>query len=169
MTEFEFELTRWDRALIADFSTHSRTRRVLRGWRELIAEAPRQATLTAWTGTAGDWPVLPVEHRNRPLASVGYVWVGEPDQGRDFLRALRSLAPPLAEQVEELTYLELQTLDDAKHRQPLRRYWKGHYLRELPDEAIEALLARGQAAAMATSSCCRMAASKLPRRNRRSG
>ena len=89
--------------------------------------------------------MLPVEHRNSPLASVGYVWVGEPDLGRDFLRALRSLAPPLAEQVEELTYLELQTLDDAKHRQPLRRYWKGHYLRELPDEAIEALLARGQA------------------------
>ena len=146
VTEFEFELHPvGTAALIADFFyTLQDAPRVLRGWRELIAEAPRQATLTAWTGTAGDWPVLPVEHRNSPLASVGYVWVGEPDLGRDFLRALRSLAPPLAEQVEELTYLELQTLDDAKHRQPLRRYWKGHYLRELPDEAIEALLARGQ-------------------------
>ncbi len=147
VTEFEFELHPvGTAALIADFFyTLQDAPRVLRGWRELIAEAPRQATLTAWTGTAGDWPVLPVEHRNSPLASVGYVWVGEPDLGRDFLRALRSLAPPLAEQVEELTYLELQTLDDAKHRQPLRRYWKGHYLRELPDGAIEALLARGQA------------------------
>jgi FAD/FMN-containing dehydrogenase len=146
VTEFEFELHPvGTAALIADFFyTLQDAPRVLRGWRELIAEAPRQATLTAWTGTAGDWPVLPVEHRNSPLASVGYVWVGEPDLGRDFLRALRSLAPPLAEQVEELTYLELQTLDDAKHRQPLRRYWKGHYLRELPDDAIEALLARGQ-------------------------
>jgi FAD/FMN-containing dehydrogenase len=147
VTEFEFELHPvGTAALIADlFYTLRDAPRVLRGWRELIAEAPRQATLTAWTGTAGDWPVLPVEHRNSPLASVGYIWVGEPDQGRDFLRALRSLARPLAQEVKELTYLELQTIDDAKHRQPLRRYWKGHYLRELPDDAIEALLGRGQA------------------------
>jgi len=147
VTEFEFELHPvGTAALIADlFYTLHDAPRVLRGWRELIAEAPRQGTLTAWTGTAGDWPVLPVEHRNSPLASVGYVWVGEPDQGREFLRALRDLARPLAEDVKELTYLELQTIDDAKHRQPLRRYWKGHYLRELTDDAIEALLGRGQA------------------------
>jgi FAD/FMN-containing dehydrogenase len=146
VTEFEFELHPvGSGALIADlFYTLQDAPRVLRGWRELIAESPRRATLTAWTGTAGDWPFLPPEHHNRPLASVGYIYVGEPDQGRELLRALRSLAPPLAERVEELTYLELQTIDDAKQREPLRRYWKGHYLRELPDEAIEAFLARGQ-------------------------
>ena len=147
VTEFEFELHPVGQAaLIAElFYTLADAPRVLRGWRELIAEAPRQATLTAWTGTAGDWPVLPVEHRFSPLASVGYIWVGQPDQGRDFVRELGKLARPLAERVEELTYLELQTIDDAKHRQQMRRYWKGHYLRELPDEAIEAFLERGQA------------------------
>ena len=146
VTEFEFKLHPvGTAALIAEFFyTLQDAPSVLRGWRELIAEAPRQATLTAWTGTAGDWPVLPAEHHNSPLASVGYIYVGEPDQGRELLQALRGLAPPLAERVEELTYLELQTIDDAKHRQRLRRYWKGHYLRELPDDAIKAFLARGQ-------------------------
>jgi FAD/FMN-containing dehydrogenase len=147
VTEFEFALHPVETAaLIAElFYAIQDAPRVLRGWRQLIAEAPRQATLIGWTGTAGDWPVLPVEHRNRPLASVGYIWVGKPDEGREFLGALRGLARPLAERVEELSYLELQTIDDAKHRQPLRRYWKGHYLRELTDDAIEAFLARGQA------------------------
>jgi FAD/FMN-containing dehydrogenase len=147
VTEFEFELHPvGTAALIAElFYALRDAPRVLRGWGELIAEAPRQATLTAWTGTAGDWPVLPVEHRNTPLASVGCIWVGKPDEGREFVGALRGLDRPLAERVEELTYLELQTIDDAKHRQPLRRYWKGHYLRQLPDDAIEAFLARGQA------------------------
>jgi FAD/FMN-containing dehydrogenase len=147
VTEFEFELHPvGTAALIAElFYTIQDAPGVLRGWREMIAEAPRQATLIAWTGTAGDWPILPAEHHNSPLASVGYIWVGKPDEGREFLRALRGLARPLAERVEELTYLELQTIDDAKHRQPLRRYWKGHYLRQLPDDAIEAFLARGQA------------------------
>jgi FAD/FMN-containing dehydrogenase len=146
VTEFEFELYPiGTAALIADlFYPLQDAPRVLSGWRELIAEAPRQATLIAWTGTVGDWPLLPVEHRNGPLASVGYIWVGDPDQGRELLRALRGLGRPLAERVEELSYLELQTIDDAKHREPLRRYWKGHYLRELADDAIEAFLARGQ-------------------------
>ena len=73
VTEFEFELYPVGTvALIADlFYSLQDAPRVLSGWRELIAEAPRQATLIAWTGTAGDWPMLPVEHRNRPLASVG--------------------------------------------------------------------------------------------------
>jgi FAD/FMN-containing dehydrogenase len=146
VTDFEFELHPvGSAALIADlFYTIQDAPRVLRGWCELIEEAPRQATLTAWTGTAGDWPFLPPEYHNSPLASVGYIYVGQPEQGRELLRTLRRLAPPLAERVEELTYLELQTIDDAKHRQSLRRYWKGHYLRELSDEAIDAFLARGQ-------------------------
>ena len=147
VTEFEFELHPvGTAALIADFFyTLEDAPRVLRGWHQLIAEVPRQATLIGWTGTAGDWAYLPVEHRNSPLASVGYVWVGEPDQGRELLRMLRGLARPLAERVDELTYLELQTIDDAKHRQRLRRYWKGHYLRELTDDAIEAFLSREMA------------------------
>jgi FAD/FMN-containing dehydrogenase len=147
VTEFEFELhPLGTAALIADFFyTLQDAPGVLRGWRELITEAPRQATLIAWTGTAGDWAFLPAEHRNGPLASVGYIWVGEPDQGRELLRMLRGLARPLVERVDELTYLELQTIDDAKHRQRLRRYWKGHYLRELTDQAIEAFLTREQA------------------------
>jgi FAD/FMN-containing dehydrogenase len=145
VTEFEFQLHPvGTAALTVDlFYAPEDAPRVLRSWRELIAEAPRQATLTAWTGTTGEWPFLPPELWNRPLASVGYVWVGDPDQGRGLLPALRGGVPPLAEKVQELTYLELQRIDDDLQRHRLRRYWKGHYLRELGDDAIEAFLARG--------------------------
>jgi hypothetical protein len=77
------------------------------------------------------------------MAAVGYVWVGDPDQGRRLLPALRGAAPPLAERVQELSYLELQRLEDEQQRHRLRRYWKGHFLRELADGAIDAVLARG--------------------------
>jgi hypothetical protein len=91
-------------------------------------------------GTAGETSSLPPELHGRPLASVGYVWVGNPDQGRKLLPALRDAPPPpLAERVQELSYLELQTMDDEAHRHGLlRRYWKGHYLRDLDDAAIQA-------------------------------
>jgi hypothetical protein len=88
-------------------------------------------------------PVLPPEARNRPMASVGYVWVGDPDQGRGLLAALRNGASPLVERVQELSYLELQQMDDTGHRHGVRRYWKGHFLRELDDAAVDTFLARG--------------------------
>jgi FAD/FMN-containing dehydrogenase len=136
VTEFEFDLHPvGTAALLVDLSYGPQDApAALRHWRGLIAEAPRQATLTAWVGTTQD----------RPMAAVGYVWVGDPDQGRRLLPALRDAAPPpLAERVQELSYLELQRIDDEQQRHRLRRYWKGHFLRELDDGAIDAFLARG--------------------------
>src|SRR4029453_16545259 len=67
-----------------------------------------------------------------------------PDQGRKLLAALRDGTSPVAERVQQLSYLELQTMDDQAHRPGLlRRYWKGHYLRDLGDGAIAAFLSRG--------------------------
>ncbi len=77
------------------------------------------------------------------MASVGFVWAGEPELDRELLPALRALGRPLAERVEELSYLELQRMDDTLEGHALRRYWKGHYFRSLPDEAIDAFLLRG--------------------------
>jgi FAD/FMN-containing dehydrogenase len=45
--------------------------------------------------------------------------------------------------VVEMSYLELQRRSDTVQVHALRRYSAGHYLRELPDEAIEAFLGRG--------------------------
>jgi FAD/FMN-containing dehydrogenase len=146
VTEFEFTLHRvGTAALLVDlFYAPQDAPAVLRRWRDLIAEAPPEATLTAWVGTTGPWPVLPQELHGRPLASVGYVWVGDPDQGRGLLPALRDEAPAQGERIQELTYLELQTMDDDHPRHGLlRRYWKGHYLREFGGEAIDAFLSRG--------------------------
>jgi FAD/FMN-containing dehydrogenase len=139
VTEFEFRLHPvGTAALAADlFYRPEDAPRVMRRWRDLIADAPRQATLTAWTGTARSWPFLPHRFHGRPMVSVGYVWVGDPDHGRALLPALRDLAPPVTEKVEALTYLELQRIDDDLQRHRLRRYWKGHYLREFGDDAID--------------------------------
>jgi FAD/FMN-containing dehydrogenase len=117
---------------------------VLRGWRDLNAIAPRAATFTAWVGESQS-PVLPPEWHDRPVASVGFVWAGEPELERQLLPALRALGRPVAERVEELSYLELQRMDDTLEGHALRRYWKGQYFRSLPDEAIDAFLLRGTA------------------------
>jgi FAD/FMN-containing dehydrogenase len=115
---------------------------VMRGWRDLAAIAPRAATFTAWVG-ASQAPVLPPEWHDRPVASVGFVWAGDGKLDDRLLTELRALGRPVAERVEELSYLELQRMEDSSEGHALRRYWKGHYFRSLPDEAIDAFLLRG--------------------------
>ena len=58
----------------------------------------------------------------------------------------RSCAPSAARSPsasKSSRYVELQRIDDTLEGHALRRYWKGHYFRSLPDDAIEAFLLRG--------------------------
>ena len=144
VSEFEFRLHPVaDRAHVVElFFGIEDAAAVLRGWRDLSTIAPRAATFTAWVGESQS-PVLPPEWRDRPVASVGFVWAGESELERKLLPALRALGRPVAERVEELSYLDLQRMDDTLEGHALRRYWKGHYFRALPDEAIDAFLLRG--------------------------
>jgi FAD/FMN-containing dehydrogenase len=136
VTEFVFRLHPIDgRALAVDLHFDlDAAEPAFRRWRELIDGAPRAATLTAGAGQV----------EGRRLASVGYVWVGDPAEGRQLVAALRGDGTPLVETVAEMTYVELQTVDDdTREEHGQRRYWKGHYLGELSDDAVRALLADG--------------------------
>jgi FAD/FMN-containing dehydrogenase len=133
VVEFELRLhPTGTRTLVTELTFPlDRAAAALRGWRDLAEEAPRQATMTA--DIAGD------------AATLGYVWVGDPEAGRAMLPALRSIGMPSGEVVRELSYLELQTRDDSVEGHAYRRYWKGHYLPELSDGAIGALVDRDPA------------------------
>ena len=129
VTEFEFRLHEVGHAALVTALSFpiEAADSVLRTWRDLSAEAPRQATFTA--SLAGD----------QNLVTVGFVWVGHPRPGHP-LPSMTPLGRPLTEHVAELSYVDLQRMDDTPQGHALRRYWKGHYLRELSDDAIEALL-----------------------------
>ena len=146
VTEFEFRLhpVASQAHVVELFFPVEDAAPVLRGWRDLNAIAPRAATFTAWVGES-ESPLLPPQWRGRPVANVGFVWAGDPELERELLRALRALGRPVAERVQELSYLELQRMDDTLEGHALRRYWKGQYFRSLPDEAIDAFLLRGTA------------------------
>jgi FAD/FMN-containing dehydrogenase len=145
VTEFEFRLHPTSgRALVADlFFDPAAAPEALRAWRELLADAPREATLTTDVMTAPDSPVLPERSRRRPIVAVGYVWVGDLAAARAYLPTFRQVGAPVAERVQEMRYVALQSIADDNHRHGRRRYSKGHYLTEFSDGAIEAYLSRG--------------------------
>src|SRR5688500_5885835 len=109
----------------------------MRRWRDLLSDAPREATLTADAVTV----------EGRPMVAIGFVWVGDPDQGRAYLETMRTIGTPRDVSVRPMTYLELQSIGDENHRHGKRRYAMGHYLTELSDAAIDAFLTRGVSAA----------------------
>ena len=147
VTEFEFRLHKiGTSAMIIDHTFDiGAAPSAMRRWRDLLSDGvPQQATPLAWVGTTANSPDVAPQLRNRTVASLGFVWVGDPDEGRRLVPLMASLGAPLAERVEELSYLHLQSIDDEWHRPGTRRrYFKGHYLSELSDEAIDAFLSQG--------------------------
>lgn len=128
VTEFEFRLPHTGtRALTVelDFPAANAASAFAR-WRDVSGTAPRAATYTA--SVFGG------------VATLGFVWVGDPEAGLAHARALEPLGRPLARRVAELSYLDLQRRDDSSRGHAQRRYWKGHYVRALPDTAVELLL-----------------------------
>ncbi len=97
-----------------------------RGWRDLSVGAPRAATFEA-TISGG-------------IATLGYVWVGDPAEGRALLPSLDRIGTPAAKRVLDTTYLALQQRDDTVDGHAFRRYWKGHYFAELSDELIDIIV-----------------------------
>ena len=137
VTEFEFRLHPADTADL--FYRPADAPQALRRWRDLITGAPPRATLTAWAGAAGDWPFLP--RAAGPAPGLRGLRMGR----RPGPRA--PAAPGAARRHgagsrtdQELTYLQLQAIDDIPQAPCQRRDWKGHYLREFGDEAIGAFV-----------------------------
>jgi len=159
VTEFVFQLHDIDnRTLFVEYyfdMTHAP--KAFRTWRDMLPDAPRNVTLTAWMGISGTQEYLPEAFHNKPLTNFGFVWVGDPADGRRYLEAFLEDLQPVGQNVKELSYLELQTIDDNPQNHGVRRYWKGHYLDEITDEAIDAFLARteigetGEGGAISTS------------------
>ncbi len=133
VVEFELRLHPvGTRTLVAELAFPlDRAAAALRGWRDLAEEAARPATMTADISGGS--------------ITLGYVWAGDPEAGRAMLPALRSIGVPDGEDVREFSYLELQTRDDDSEGHSCRRYWKGHYLPDLSEGAIAALVDRDPA------------------------
>jgi FAD/FMN-containing dehydrogenase len=87
VTEFEFRLHPvGTQAFVADFYYElDEARTALRAWRDLFADTPRRATPVARVGC---WD----EFGGRRMASIGFVWVGDPDEGRRLLPSYAGIA-----------------------------------------------------------------------------
>jgi FAD/FMN-containing dehydrogenase len=118
---------------------------ILRGWREYVATAPDEVTSVVVTITFPANPELPEVVHDRPVAIVGGVYVGDPEEGLRVMAPLRELGTPLFDMSGPTPFTVVQSgFDPLFPRNTLRAYWKSQYLDELTDAAIDAIADRAR-------------------------
>ena len=113
------------------------TAEVLRFYRDLMADAPRD--LYGWfgIGTVPPAPGFPEALHLRKVALIVWCHVGSLEEANAALEPARRLGPPLLDGVGEVPYPGLQAAFDELYPKGLQWYWRHDFVRELSDEAIE--------------------------------
>jgi len=109
----------------------SRAREVLTFFRDFVsAGLPDELVVYAAAITTPD---------GVPVIAIIPAYTGKDlDEGERILAPLRAFGPPVADSVQRMPYLAMQSMiDPACPYGVMRSYWKSHFLRALPDAAIE--------------------------------
>ena len=109
-------------------------REALRRFRDLVAERPGDLSCQA---------LLAVDDALEPITLITPCYTGE-DDDPESLRPVRSAPGLVADGVGPRSFISQQHLFNPPYGEE-RGYWKGGFVRELPDELIEVLFARMQA------------------------
>lgn len=110
-----------------------KAKKVIRFYREFIKTAPDELTLYAGLLTSPDG--LPV------VAMVG-CYCGNVEEGEAVLKPLREFETPLADLIQPLPYVQMQSLLDEAFPHGNRYYWKSGFLKEVSDEVIDILISK---------------------------
>jgi FAD/FMN-containing dehydrogenase len=150
VTEFELRLHPVGPVVYGGVMIHPRDRapEVCRALRDLMRDAPRELAAGVILMHAPPAPFVPSELQGRPAVAVMAAYFGSVDEGAQVLAPLRALGGAPVDIIGPLSYVQLQALTDPGNPPGRRNYWHSDLLDDLPDDAIDALVA---CAATATS------------------
>lgn len=114
---------------------------VLRIYREYVEQAPDELATAFALFPAPPEPFIPEHLQNRTVLGIIACHCGTVAQGTEALRSLKAIGTPAVDLVGPMPYTALQTLLDPTAPRGWRWYNTGDHLRELDDEAIDALVA----------------------------
>jgi FAD/FMN-containing dehydrogenase len=114
---------------------------VLRRYRDWAKDVPGEVSTVVNLRMAPPLPAIPERLRGAPVVTMVCCYAG-PDraEGERLLEPLRRLGTPLLDLVAVKPYTEHQATFDATVPHGMHYYWKSHYLDELGDDAVDALI-----------------------------
>ena len=117
---------------------------LLRFFREFIVDAPTRPTAPSRRSRSRRrWSSCPAERDGDTFCAAIVHWAGPIEEGEKAMEPFRDLAPVVAEMVGPMPYPALNAAFDVMFPKGIRSYWKGSFVTELPDAAIEQHVGHG--------------------------
>jgi hypothetical protein len=104
---------------------------VLRFYREYTAQAPEEMSA---------WAALLTSPDGHPMVAIVVCYIGPIEAGKQVVRPLKEFGPPMMDMIQPMPYIKAQSLMDEAFPRGRYNYWKSNLLRELSDDAIDALV-----------------------------
>jgi FAD/FMN-containing dehydrogenase len=120
-----------------------RTRDLLRFFRRYIVDAPEALGAFPAFQIAPPLEFIPAKRHGDTFCAAIVHWAGPLDQGEKAMKPFRDIAPVVAEMSGPMPYPALNTAFDGLFPKGIRSYWKGNFVNELTDAAIEAHVEHG--------------------------
>jgi FAD/FMN-containing dehydrogenase len=116
---------------------------LLRFFRQFIKDAPEAYGAFPAFQIAPPLEFIPADRHGDTFCAAIVHWSGPLEQGENAMKPFRDLAPVVAEMVGPMPYPALNTAFDPIFPKGIRSYWKGNFVTELTDAAIEQHLTFG--------------------------
>jgi FAD/FMN-containing dehydrogenase len=143
VTAFEFALHPLGPDVAVAFTIYpgADATQVLRGYRDLVADAPESVSPEVVLWCVPPDPEIPVELHFEPAVMVVAVHAGDPAEADPVLAPYRNLATPLLDLSGTMPYADLQASSDPLFPEGARYYFKAHFADDIDDDAVEAVVA----------------------------
>jgi FAD/FMN-containing dehydrogenase len=130
-----------------DAAAHAKA--IMRAYRDFLPTAPEDLGIFVGLKTVPSMDPFPKEAWGRRACAIIGVYNGPADAGQKAIAPLLAgLPPPIFNWMSAMPFPAIQALFDPLFPKGLQWYWKGDFVKSLPDEAIDAHIAH---AAMAPS------------------
>lgn len=120
---------------------HART--IMRRYREFLAGAPEELGIFLGLKTVLSCAPFPEEFRGKPFCLLMCCFDGPEEEGRKVLKPLLEALPaPWFDWMSTMPYPAVQSMFDGLYPKGMQWYWRGAFVKELTDAAIDAHLAQ---------------------------
>jgi FAD/FMN-containing dehydrogenase/pimeloyl-ACP methyl ester carboxylesterase len=109
---------------------------ILRAYRTLAAEAPRELSVWMNLFRAPPAPFVPPEWQGKRICGMAVCYSGDLDRADEVLAPIRAIGDPVLDLLAEQPYTQIQSNLDAMEPKGKHYYWKSEYLAELSDDFL---------------------------------
>ena len=142
ITAFEFRTHPVGPEVLAGLVVHpfADAARLLRGYRDFVAQAPEELTVWVVLRRAPPLPFLAPEVHGKEVLVFAVCYTGLVEEGEEVLKPLRALGRPIVDVVGPSPFAAWQSAFDPLMGPGLRNYWKSHNFTALSDGLIDTVL-----------------------------